>query len=653
MSGTSGTGGFATADDQRDRLVEICQRLEHAARSLGEPGTADDIAAQAELILDDAFRVMFVGDFNRGKSTLVNALLGDLVLPVKATEATAVITHVRYGDELLARLWPADPAAAPVEIDPKDLINQITVDTKDPNKPNPYRLADVYWPLELCRHNVVIVDSPGLNVHAVRDKITQDELRRADAVVFVQHAIAAMSSAETRFLATSLAAHDPFFVFTRFDDIDEWERDSVMAEARNRISATRGDDRDAARFYFVDAKSALAARRNANSPGFQASGVASLEQALEAFLVKDRHKAKMLPPTRTLRSRARDLDRNVPQRLALLDAEGESLARRWKEAQLPLHALEKEAKQISADLANQRGLLQERIESVLAERLRAAGGEAGSLALEAPVETKLSILPWQVKAKAEAAALEIAQSTAHLLEDRIAQWAADRLEPLVGRELDEMARRLDTKLGEFEANLEKLRVGLTGVAREASDIDGAEEPPLLRFLSGVGGFAFGGLAGGLIGSRFGAKEAMRTILPTVAIWTAWMFTPFGLPTLVGMLAVQAVVQGKFGLDRVERKIREKIGEEMAAQLRLKAPEIAANAAAEFVEDTMTPIEQAVAGGMANRLEAVRQSVEDAKRATDAGDAEVARLRAETEAADAILGTAVSDLSDLMDELAAS
>jgi hypothetical protein len=654
MSEATPPGGYATADEQRDRLVEICRRLEHSARLLGEPGTADAIAEQADQILDNAFRVMFVGDFNRGKSTLVNALLGDLVLPVKATEATAVITHVRHGDEMLARLWPTDPALTVIDVEPKDLIGRITVDTKDPDKPNPYRLAEVFWPLELCRHNVVIVDSPGLNAHETRDKITQDELRRADAVVFLQHAIAMMSTAETRFLRFSLSAHDPFFVFTRFDDIDEDERASVTAEARGRIAAVRGLDRDAEdRFYFVDAKRALRARVARDETAFADTGVGSVETALELFLSGDRHRAKMTPPAQKLRGLADELDRSVPQRRALLDASSEDLARSWEEAQDPLRRLEADSRRISEELANQTARLSERVESVLGEHLRAAAGDAVELALEVETETKLGLVPWKVKERAEAAATEVASATAHVIEERITQWAEDRLEPLVTNELTEMARHLNTRLGEFEADLEKLRIRLTGVARSATEIEGAEETPLLRFLGGVGGFAFGGLAGGVIGARFGAKEALRTILPTIAIWTAWMFTPFGLPTLVGMLAVQTLVQGQIGLGRVERTIRRKVGEEMAKQLRIKAPEMAQGAAAEFVEETMRPIETAIAAGMANRLDAVRLSVRDAKAAIDAGDAEVQRLRTATADAESILRGTVVDLAELIEELADS
>jgi ribosome biogenesis GTPase A len=180
-------GGFEAANELRDRLIAICGRLETAGRRLSDPGASDTAAKLAQRTADDAFRVMVIGDFKRGKSTFVNALLGAQVLPVKATPATAVITEVRYGDTPAARLWPADPALPGEDVSPEELTARIIIDNQDPDKPSPFRLAEVFWPLELCRNNVVLIDSPGLNEHVRRDEITLKELRDADAVIFLQH----------------------------------------------------------------------------------------------------------------------------------------------------------------------------------------------------------------------------------------------------------------------------------------------------------------------------------------------------------------------------------------------------------------------------------------------------------------------------------
>jgi hypothetical protein len=53
---------------------------------------------------------------------------------------------------------------------------------------SPYEKVELFWPLELLKNGVEIIDSPGLNEHATRTKVTMDYLRRADAILMVLNA---------------------------------------------------------------------------------------------------------------------------------------------------------------------------------------------------------------------------------------------------------------------------------------------------------------------------------------------------------------------------------------------------------------------------------------------------------------------------------
>jgi hypothetical protein len=645
--GQRGTS-YADAKVHRARLVGIGRTLEKIAGSIGNTRASATVVALLERVETDVFHVMVVGDFNRGKSTFVNALLGRQVLPVKATSATAVITEVRFGEVAGARLWKHGQAEAET-IDPLELISKITVDTNHPDQANPYTKAEVTWPLELCRDGVVLIDSPGLNDHKLRDDITLGYLKIADAVIFMQHAIAPMSIGESQFLSVYLDAYDPFFVFTYFDAIDDTDRADVITAARTRIADLRGDGRDDKRLFFVDGKAALRARVASDAAAFEASGVASLERDLEHYLVTDRHKVKIISPARGLRTITRDLARAIPSEIALLNATSAELAERWRAAQTPLRALEAEAEQISLELSNQHRTIQAKVEALLANCIGAVASEAPEIAKEAVPEERLSLIPWKVKEKAEAAAAEIATITSRGIEQRIAQWVAQSLNPVLEAELQAVAESMNAKIGSFEAGVERLRVDLTGLDVVIGQAQ--EEPPMTRLLSGVGGFIFGGVAGGLVGARLGPREALRTIIPTVLIYTAWLFTPFGLPTLVGALVVQALFQGKMGLGRVETKIKEAVGKEMAQQMRLKSHELASAAAENFAQEALAPIEAAVSEGLASRLAELSRQVESAGATRDQGEAEVQRRRTELTEVTEELNKAEDDLSDLIDEVA--
>ncbi|WP_327289739.1 dynamin family protein [Streptomyces sp. NBC_01198] len=647
---TTEQSGYEAAAGQRSRLTGIGRQVADIAARIGNAGAKDSTAALLERLDNDAFHVMVVGDFKRGKSTFVNALLGAQVLPVKATPATAVITEVRYGDTPTARLWRED-AAAPETVDPARLTDLITVNNEARDERNPYVKAEVFWPLELCRHNVVLIDSPGLNEHATRDEITLSHLSKADAVIFLQHAIAPMSLSESRFLEAYLDSHDPFFVFTYFDAIEPGDRDDVIRAARQRIVGVRGDDRDRERLHFVDGRSALRAREAGDAEAFTRSGVAELAQALERYLSTERHKVKLLSPARALRGVARELDRAVPYEIALLDSRTEDLERRWKAAQQPLKALREQARQISADTRNQTRQLQDRVETMLGGFLTAIAESVPSFAAQAPVTTKLGLNPLKAKERAEMVAREIAEGTSKTVEERVAEWVKTALEPVVRQDMEQIAEQLHGELTSFEARLDQLRLQLVDPRDAAAFGERQEEAPLQRFLAGVGGFVFGGVAGGMMGARFGVREALRTMPMAIVIALAWLLTPFGLPTLVAATVIHGLVRGGHASDRLEQKMREAIGREMSTQIAMEAPKQARESAQAFADATMEPFAAALAGGLDARIAEVSRAVESARSAREQGAEVVEQRRSELKQAEEELNRVADDIGDVVDELA--
>lgn len=646
---TTDEGGYAAADEQRLRLADMCRRTEKAAEEIGNSGAVKAVTALLERIENGAFHVMVVGDFNRGKSTFVNALLGARVLPVKATPATAVITEVRFGDSPAALLWTED-AVEPEAVDPDRLVELITVNNATGGERSPYVKAEVVWPLELCRHNVVLIDSPGLNAYETHNDITLTHLSKADAVIFLQHAIAPMSISESGFLKKYLSAHDPFFVFTYFDAIDDHERDDVVASARRRITDLRSEDRDRDRFFFVDAKSALRARTAEDDEAFRGSGMDAVERDLERYLSTDRHKVKLLAPARSLGGIARELRRNIPSELSMLEAESDDLERRWAAAQQPLRDLEAQAQQIALEIRNQTRVLQDRVQSLLGGFLAAVADEAPVIAQDVEITTKLGLNPVKAKERAQQVGEEIAAGTAKVMEEKVALWVTESLKPVIELDLEQLAERMNAQLTSFEEALEKLRIDLHGASGAVVSGEERESEPLIRFVTGAVGFWLSGPAGALVGARFGAKEALRTFLPAFAILAAWMATPFGLPTLVAAWIGQTWFQASRAGDRAEKKMREGIGRAMATEMRLAAPKEAQKAARAFAAESMEPIRKEITQGMASRIEELTRSVDSTRQALDQGEEAVERRRGELTRLDDLLTRAGDEIGDLVAEL---
>ena len=102
--------------DGAERLLLLAQLAEELASSR----IAEEARDLANRISEGRFYVACIGQFKRGKSTLINALIGDPVLPVGFTPVTAVPTVIRFGDRRRARIQAGDGSWQDVSVsDPR------------------------------------------------------------------------------------------------------------------------------------------------------------------------------------------------------------------------------------------------------------------------------------------------------------------------------------------------------------------------------------------------------------------------------------------------------------------------------------------------------------------------------------------------------
>jgi len=101
------------------------ERLAEINETVGQPTRAVRIREAREALLEQRFMLLVLGEFKRGKSTLVNRLLGVDTLPVGAAPTTAVLTRVTYGDEPSATIVMDDGSERAV--DPDRLGEEITL----------------------------------------------------------------------------------------------------------------------------------------------------------------------------------------------------------------------------------------------------------------------------------------------------------------------------------------------------------------------------------------------------------------------------------------------------------------------------------------------------------------------------------------------
>jgi GTPase SAR1 family protein len=159
------------------------QGLAELAQELGSERVREEAAALAQRTGEGRFYIACIGQFKRGKSTLLDALLGDRVLPTGVLPITAVPTVVRYGPSRSARV--RFQGGTWVDIAPQDLMQYVSED-QNPENQKGVTGVEVFSPSPLLVQGMCFVDTPGLgSVFAGNAAATQAFVPHIDAAIVV------------------------------------------------------------------------------------------------------------------------------------------------------------------------------------------------------------------------------------------------------------------------------------------------------------------------------------------------------------------------------------------------------------------------------------------------------------------------------------
>ncbi|MAA77637.1 MAG: hypothetical protein CL916_00130 [Deltaproteobacteria bacterium] len=273
----------------RDESVSLLRDLAQKLRVLGGESKARTIIQVAEELNKNDFRIIFCGEFKRGKSTLINAILGQKALPMKVAPCTGVITEVKYSPEPKALVHPlrGDPFKASHE----DIKKYIAIQGND--APDVSRV-ELCYPINICENAITLIDSPGLNEDWKRTQVSLTELNKADAVIMVLSCEMALSRSEMDFIESRLMHHNAgsFFVWNRYDAV--WNDDQEIAALRSRSQSRLQKYKN--QVYYLSAREALVARLRNDHPRYTRSGLPSFMNSLEQFLTEKRAVDKLYIP---------------------------------------------------------------------------------------------------------------------------------------------------------------------------------------------------------------------------------------------------------------------------------------------------------------------------------------------------------------------
>jgi GTPase Era involved in 16S rRNA processing len=195
-------------------------------------------AEAADKLANEVVYVAVIGEFKRGKSSLINALLGEAVLPTGVVPVTAAPTLVRFGETARATVRLLDDTDVPIS--PAELADYIT-ERGDPANRRRVREALVEHPSPLLQPGLVLADTPGTgSVHAHNTEMTADFLPRVDVALLVLTVDAPLSGAEVDLLAAAGdTAARAAVCLNKVDLLSPAELEEAVEFVRSRVGALR------------------------------------------------------------------------------------------------------------------------------------------------------------------------------------------------------------------------------------------------------------------------------------------------------------------------------------------------------------------------------------------------------------------------------
>lgn len=220
--------------------IPLLQSVKDACLQLNEigfKGLANDMAALYRMAVNKRFTVAFVGEFSRGKSTLVNRLLGAEILPVSTLPTTAVLTRIVYGKTPSLTVCHKDGEKEKLPLK-EESWRGLTAANFGGQEPEGSVIVE-YPDRWLGEYAIDILDTPGAgDLEEKRARVIERAMVGADAAIITIDATKALSMTEQLFIKQKVMSRGVPFValaVTKLDLLAPKDRPDVLKYLHTRL----------------------------------------------------------------------------------------------------------------------------------------------------------------------------------------------------------------------------------------------------------------------------------------------------------------------------------------------------------------------------------------------------------------------------------
>lgn len=548
-------------------------------RELAEIAAHVGLAEQAEAVRQvrarleqNRFTVAVVGEFKRGKSTFINALLGADALPTDVLPCSATLNRVTYGLKEAVTVEFRDGRSETVPFERlADYVTKLSPDSA--TLAATVKQATIYYPTPYCQNNVDVIDTPGLNDDKSMTDVTLSVLPSIDAAIMVILAQSPFSEFEREFLETRLLASDLGRVVFVANGIDMFRRpgdaDRVIANIEERVRtmvlmrAARqfGSDSEEYRSYVskigkprvfgISSLLALEAKQKNNAVLLEQSRLPVFERELQRFLTEKRGAIVLQVPLNRAMTAGSEIRAAIDLRQGASGLEQAEFEKAYTASVAEIEALRQRKVEQLAKVVQKSSAIRDAV-LPLFDDLRAAIPERvaaviDNATIEASELDDIEALQQRIG--------KLVEAEIRLLADNLSM----RVQAEVSKGVMEEAERLSTFADDVGTLLTRININFNVVkpsTLQHGSTGAVAAAAMVAALTGLGGIYNGYRDAGLKGAAVGVATSVVTAIGA-GILVAAFAIPLSLPIVIlvgvgSMLPTGAIVRRLFRGQRIDR-----------------------------------------------------------------------------------------------------
>ena len=271
----------------RQELIVCIDGLSSVSLSRGDDKIHQNLQEISEKLAANYFHLVVLGQFKRGKSTFINSLLGEKVLPTSVVPLTSTVTLIKHGERETIEVHFTNGQRQTIS---RPQLSDYVTERGNPANEKKVKHVEVSYPSDYLKDGVFIIDTPGVgSTFENNTEMTYNYLPSVDAALFLLAVDPPISQSEITLLKdVKQYVEKIFFIQNKIDYMSEEESQESMLFSKQVIEEALGSDN--IRIHPLSAKLALEGKQTNSKRRLKESRLPKFDQVLGDFLLKEKGK---------------------------------------------------------------------------------------------------------------------------------------------------------------------------------------------------------------------------------------------------------------------------------------------------------------------------------------------------------------------------